>query len=540
MDGLTFDDVLLIPAYSEVLPRCVDLTTKFSRNITLNVPLVSAAMDTVTEARLAIAIAREGGIGVIHKNMSIAEQARQVHAVKRAENGMIYDPVTIKRGSTVRDALAMMEEFHIGGIPVVDDDRKLVGIVTNRDLRFEQNLNRLIDEVMTSKNLVTTSQTTNLEEAASILQQHKIEKLPVVDNEGRLVGLVTYKDITKAKDKPNACKDALGRLRVAAGVGVTADVMDRVDALVAAGVDAIVIDTAHGHSAGVVGVLRSVKEKYPNIDVEVIAAGTGELCQRLVAEAANPQGDVLWGGGADTLAAYNDYFEPYVCANDEFIGEAYKDPNGYWIGESPLPMVFIYNKTMLSEDEVPTTWEGLCDENLKGKIAYCSPSKSGSAYTQLCTMLFSQPTIDEGWALVEKFIANLDGKLQDSSGNCHKLVASGEYALGVTIEKSAVLYNDNPDIGYVYPEKNSAVPDGVALIKGCPNEENAKLFIDFVTSAECQTAQNADWARRPVRSDIAPKGLCSLDECHVGNSDFSYAASHRDEIKEQFNDLVAG
>ena len=281
-------------------------------------------------------------------------------------------------------------------------------------------------------------------------------------------------------------------------------------------------------------------EKYPNIQVEVIAAGTGELCQRLVAEAANPQGDVLWGGGADTLAAYNDYFEPYVCANDEFIGEAYKDPNGYWIGESPLPMVFIYNKTMLSEDEVPTTWEGLCDENLKGKIAYCSPSKSGSAYTQLCTMLFSQPTIDEGWALVEKFIANLDGKLQDSSGNCHKLVASGEYALGVTIEKSAVLYNDNPDIGYVYPEKNSAVPDGVALIKGCPNEENAKLFIDFVTSAECQTAQNADWARRPVRSDVAPQGLCSLDDCNVGNYDFGYADANRDSIKEKFNDLVAG
>ena len=203
-------------------------------------------------------------------------------------------------------------------------------------------------------------------------------------------------------------------------------------------------------------------------------------------------------------------------------------------------MVFIYNKTMLSEDEVPTTWEGLCDENLKGKIAYCSPSKSGSAYTQLCTMLFSQPTIDEGWALVEKFIANLDGKLQDSSGNCHKLVASGEYALGVTIEKSAVLYNDNPDIGYVYPEKNSAVPDGVALIKGCPNEENAKLFIDFVTSAECQTAQNADWARRPVRSDVAPQGLCSLDDCNVGNYDFGYAAANRDSIKEKFNDLVAG
>ena len=205
------------------------------------------------------------------------------------------------------------------------------------------------------------------------------------------------------------------------------------------------------------------KEKYPNIDVEVIAAGTGELCQRIVAEAANPQGDVLWGGGADTLAAYNDYFQPYVCANDEFIGDAYKDADGYWIGESPLPMVFIYNKTMLDEADVPTTWEGLCNENLKGKIAYCSPSKSGSAYTQLCTMLFSQPTIEEGWDLVGKFIANLDGKLQDSSGNCHKLVASGEYALGVTIEKSAVLYADNPDIGFVYPEQNSAVPDGVAL-----------------------------------------------------------------------------
>lgn len=287
MDGLTFDDVLLIPAYSEVLPRSVDLTTRFSRNITLNVPLVSAAMDTVTEAQLAIAIAREGGIGVIHKNMSIAEQARQVHAVKRAENGMIYDPVTIKRGSTVKDALAMMEEYHIGGIPVVDDDRKLVGIVTNRDLRFEKNLNRLIDEVMTSDNLVTTTQSTNLDEAAAILQEHKIEKLPVVDGDGRLIGLVTYKDITKAKDKPNACKDALGRLRVAAGVGVTNDVMDRVDALVAAGVDAIVIDTAHGHSKGVIGVLRSVKEKYPEIDVVVGNIATGEAARYLVESGAD-------------------------------------------------------------------------------------------------------------------------------------------------------------------------------------------------------------------------------------------------------------
>lgn len=287
MDGLTFDDVLLIPAYSDVLPREVNLTTKFSRRIKLNVPIVSAAMDTVTEAKMAIAIAREGGIGVIHKNMSIEEQARQVHAVKRAENGMIYDPVTILRGSTVGDALKMMEEYHIGGIPVVDEDKKLVGIVTNRDLRFERNLGRKVDEVMTSENIVTTSQSTNLEEAADILQRHKIEKLPVVDKDGHLVGLVTYKDITKAKDKPNACKDHLGRLRVAAGVGVTADSMQRVDALVAAGADAIVIDTAHGHSKGVIGVLRAVKEKYPEIDVVVGNIATGDAARYLVENGAD-------------------------------------------------------------------------------------------------------------------------------------------------------------------------------------------------------------------------------------------------------------
>jgi IMP dehydrogenase len=287
MDGLTFDDVLLIPAYSEVLPREVTLTTRFSRNIVLNVPLISAAMDTVTEAQLAIAIAREGGIGVIHKNMSIAEQARQVHAVKRAENGMIYDPVTIKRGSTVSDALAIMEEYHIGGIPVVDDAKKLVGIVTNRDLRFERNLQRPIDEVMTKDNIITTSQTTDLEEAAQILQEHKIEKLPVVESDGRLVGLVTYKDITKAKDKPMACKDSRGRLRVAAGVGVTPDSMQRVDALVEAGVDAIVIDTAHGHSKGVIGVLRAVKEKYPELDVVVGNIATGDAARYLVENGAD-------------------------------------------------------------------------------------------------------------------------------------------------------------------------------------------------------------------------------------------------------------
>ena len=287
MEGLTFDDVLLIPAYSEVLPKEVDLRTKFSRNITLNVPLISAAMDTVTESQLAIAIAREGGIGVIHKNMPIAEQARQVHTVKRAENGMIYDPVTIKRGSRVVDALKMMKEFHIGGIPVVDDDKKLVGIVTNRDLRFETNLERKIDEVMTNDHLVTTSQSTNLEEAAKILQTYKIEKLPVVDKDGRLVGLVTYKDITKAKDKPFACKDSLGRLRVAAGIGVTKDSMERADALVASGVDAIVIDTAHGHTKGVVNVLREVKASFPQIDVVVGNIATGDAAKFLADNGAD-------------------------------------------------------------------------------------------------------------------------------------------------------------------------------------------------------------------------------------------------------------
>ena len=287
MEGVTFDDVLLIPAYSEVLPNQVNLTTKFSRNITLNVPLISAAMDSVTESQMAIAIAREGGIGVIHKNMPIEEQARQVHAVKRAENGMIYDPVTIKRGSTVQDALNMMHEYRIGGIPVVDDDKKLVGIVTNRDLRFERNLTRIIDEVMTKDDLVTTSQSTNLEEAADILQNHKIEKLPVVDKNGRLVGLVTYKDITKAKDKPNAAKDSLGRLRVAAGIGVTADSMVRAKALVEAGVDALVIDTAHGHTKGVVNVLRQVKEAFPQVDVVVGNIATGEAAKYLVENGAD-------------------------------------------------------------------------------------------------------------------------------------------------------------------------------------------------------------------------------------------------------------
>lgn len=287
MDGLTYDDVLLVPAYSEVLPRTVELGTKFSRHIDLKIPFVTAAMDTVTEATMAIAIAREGGIGVIHKNMSIDEQARQVAIVKRAENGMIYDPITIKRGSCVKDALALMHEYHIGGIPVVDDARHLVGIVTNRDLRFEQDLDKKIDDVMTCEHLVTTDQQTDLMAAAKILQENKIEKLPVVDKEGRLVGLITYKDITKAKDKPMACKDEKGRLRVAAGVGVTNDTLDRMEALVHAGVDAIVIDTAHGHSKFVIEKLKEAKAKFKDIDIVVGNVATGDAAKMLVEAGAD-------------------------------------------------------------------------------------------------------------------------------------------------------------------------------------------------------------------------------------------------------------
>lgn len=280
-EGLTFDDVLLVPAYSEILPREVNLSTQFSRNITLHIPFVTAAMDTVTEAPMAIAIAREGGIGVIHKNMSIEEQARQVAIVKRAENGMIYDPVTIERGRTVREALALMSEYHIGGIPVVDGDMHLVGIVTNRDLRFETDLNKKVEDVMTAENLVTTTQQTDLVSASKILQENKIEKLPVIDHNGRLVGLITYKDITKAKDKPMACKDNKGRLRVAAGVGVTADTMQRMEALIQAGADAIVIDTAHGHSKSVIDRLREAKASFSGVDFVVGNVATGDAARML-------------------------------------------------------------------------------------------------------------------------------------------------------------------------------------------------------------------------------------------------------------------
>jgi len=286
-EGLTFDDVLLVPAYSEVLPRDVSLQTRFSKNIALNVPIVSAAMDTVTEAIMAIAVARIGGIGVIHKNMTIQEQARQVKMVKRAENGMIYDPITIHRDSTVADALSLMQEFKIGGIPVVNEAHELVGIVTNRDLRFEQSLQRPISEVMTSENIITTSQETNLESAAAILQKYKIEKLPVVDEKNKLIGLITYKDITKAKDQPNSCKDHFGRLRVAAAVGVGKDVMERLDALVKADVDAIVIDTAHGHTKDVNETLKKAKKLYSNIDIIVGNIATADAAKLLAKNGAD-------------------------------------------------------------------------------------------------------------------------------------------------------------------------------------------------------------------------------------------------------------
>lgn len=281
LEGLTFDDVLLVPAYSEVLPREVDITTRFSRNINLNIPIVSAAMDTVTEATLAISLAREGGIGVIHKNMSIAEQAAHVRKVKRAENGMIYDPVTIFKENTVNDALRLMKEHRIGGIPVVDGERKLIGIVTNRDLRFQKDGDRLIAEVMTSEGLITTLDP-DLQKAAEMLLRHKIEKLPVVDKTGKLVGLITYRDINKIKDNPNACKDSKGRLRVAAGIGVTNDVLDRVKALYEEDVDAVVLDTAHGHHVNVANALRMIKKEYPGLDVVAGNIATGEAAKALV------------------------------------------------------------------------------------------------------------------------------------------------------------------------------------------------------------------------------------------------------------------
>jgi IMP dehydrogenase len=279
--GLTYDDVLLVPSYSDTLPRDVSIKSKFSRNIPLNIPIISAAMDTVTESRMAIAIASEGGIGVLHKNMTIEEQAAKVRAVKRSESGMIIDPVTLPITAIVSDANMNMQRYKIGGIPVVDDNNKLLGIVTNRDLRFEKNSIRPIKEVMTSQNLITAKEGTSLKDAELILQEHKIEKLPVVASDNTLVGLITFRDITKHTTKPNSNKDKFGRLRVAAAVGVTPDVLDRVEALHKAGVDAIVIDTAHGHTRGVADVVKKVKEKFNLLDVIVGNIATGKAAKYL-------------------------------------------------------------------------------------------------------------------------------------------------------------------------------------------------------------------------------------------------------------------
>lgn len=316
-EGLTYDDVLLVPAYSEVLPRDVQLKSKLTRNIIVNTPIVSAAMDTVTEAKLAIAMAQQGGIGVIHKNMSIADQALEVRKVKRSESGMILDPVTLSEGSLVKDALNLMKENGIGGIPVIDSNRLLKGIVTNRDLRFEKNLNRPIVEVMTSENIITTPDGTDLSKAEEILQEKKIEKLPVVDSNNKLIGLITYRDIIKVKTHPNSCKDSFGRLRVAAAVGVTPDTMERVAALVEAGVDAIVIDTAHGHTKGVVEKLKEVKSKFPKLEVIVGNIATAEAAKYLADAGADAvkvgigpgsicTTRVIAGVGVPQLSAVND------------------------------------------------------------------------------------------------------------------------------------------------------------------------------------------------------------------------------------------
>jgi IMP dehydrogenase len=286
-EGLTYDDVLLVPAYSEILPRDASLKSMFSRNIELNTPIVSAAMDTVTESALAIAIAQQGGIGVIHKNMTIENQASEVRKVKRSESGMILDPVILHRDATIGDALALMAEHKIGGIPVIGEDRKLEGIVTNRDLRFEKNMKRPVTEVMTSSNIITAKESSNLIEAEDVLQKHKIEKLPVVDDDDKLIGLITFRDIIKLKEHPNSCKDEFGRLRVAAAVGVTADTIDRISALVEASVDAVIIDTAHGHSKGVIETLKKVKSEFPELDVVVGNIATAEAAKALAEAGAD-------------------------------------------------------------------------------------------------------------------------------------------------------------------------------------------------------------------------------------------------------------
>lgn len=281
-ESLTFDDLLVVPAYSEVLPREVDISTQLTRNLRINVPLISAAMDTVTEYQMAIAMAREGGIGIIHKNMTIEKQAEHVRRVKRSDSGLIIDPVTLSKGATIRDALKMMREYKIGGIPVIDGDSHLVGILTNRDLRFETDMNRLIDEVMTKENMITAPEGTTLQQAEQILKNYRIEKLPVVDANGILKGLITYRDIMKLQSHPRACKDKFGRLLVGAAVGVTADTLDRIAALKAVGVDMVIIDTAHGHSKGVIDMVKMVKNKFSDLEIVAGNIATGAAAKALV------------------------------------------------------------------------------------------------------------------------------------------------------------------------------------------------------------------------------------------------------------------
>ena len=325
LEGLTFDDVLLIPAYSEVLPREVCLKGRFSKNISLNIPIVSAAMDTVTEAKMAIALAREGGIGVIHKNMSIAEQAAEVRKVKRAENGMILDPVIIHKDQTVGEALALMAENHIGGIPVVNDERILVGIVTNRDVRFQTDMDVKIEEAMTSTGLVTIRDNqTDREYVKKVLQEHKVEKLPVVNAGGKIVGLITYKDITKEKEHPFSCKDSKGRLRVAAGIGITNDALERVAALVTEDVDAVVLDCAHGHSKNVIDKLKAIKETYPNLDVVVGNIATAEAAKALAEAGADGIKVGIGPGSICTTRIVAGVGVPQLTAIFECAKEAHK------------------------------------------------------------------------------------------------------------------------------------------------------------------------------------------------------------------------
>ena len=330
--GITFDDVLLVPSYSEVLPRDVDLSTQLTRNIRLNIPVVSAAMDTVTQKELAIALARQGGIGIIHKNMTIAQQAEQVRSVKRSESGMIVDPVTLSVDSKVKDALDLMRKYKIGGIPIVDSEIQLIGILTNRDLRFETDLEKPVAELMTTKNLITAPEGTDLSKAKYILQKHKIEKLPVVNDNGKLVGLITYKDLIKVRDFPNACKDSFGRLIVGAAVGVTIDTMERVDALVQAEVDVIIVDTAHGHSKGVLDTIKMVKKAYPKLEIIGGNVATAEGARALIEAGADGvkvgigpgsicTTRIVAGVGVPQLSAINEAYKTCKALNVPIIGD---------------------------------------------------------------------------------------------------------------------------------------------------------------------------------------------------------------------------